>query len=476
MPARYRARVTDIGEFIRHRSCQRFFRLSHNNRELYRDLPFAGRPFHVIDPVLLEAGRTREDVWAKDLQRAGCSELAGDSDDPVDWAVARERLAAVETGCSAYVREVAVAGTVGAFDLRGQIDFLLVVWRDGLPRLRLVECKASRRDRTYHRVQVTLYRLLLGQLLAESPLLIAGHPIQADAIEVVVARIDEATGQTQSIPDLAVFPELGSIAHDLRQMLAEDGPLDRILRTELGALPFQIDDKCDDCALSAHCLTESARQRRLEILGVAPGSVRALTSAGITTLDALADLDRNSPAARQAAADRGLGESLEVLQVLAHTRRATLPGGREESPIRARPFGGRGHLPPHTSDTGRLVRIYLSVSYDYVENRIGGLSAHVTRSDGELVTPFLRSNDRLEPVAGVQEELVTYLRGDPVAEGGEGVPRSGRQVDATRPLQGSDLVRFQTVPWSAIARRFKFGEREYFEAGGEARGPVDVEF
>ena len=37
-------------------------------------------------------------------------------------------------------------------------------------------------------------------------------------------------------------------------------------------------------------------------------------------------------------------------------------------------------------------------------------------------------------------------------------------------------TKIQTVPWSAIARRFKFGEREYFEAGGEARGPVDVEF
>jgi hypothetical protein len=65
MPARYRARVTDIGDFVRHRSCQRYFRLSHNQRELFRRLPFAGRPFHVIDPVLLEAGRTREDAWAE---------------------------------------------------------------------------------------------------------------------------------------------------------------------------------------------------------------------------------------------------------------------------------------------------------------------------------------------------------------------------------------------------------------------------
>ena len=453
MPARHRARVTDIGDFVRHHSCQRYFRLSHNQRELYRKLPFAGRPFHVIDPVLLEAGRTREDAWAESLRLAGAQELVVATENAVEWSLAVEHFAALAPGQAGFIREVAVAGVVGAFDLRGQIDFLLVLWRDGRPRLRLIECKASRRDRTYHRAQVTLYRLLLGQRLAEAPLQIAGYSIDPDAIEVVVARIDESTGQGQSIPDLPVLPELGSLAADLRQMLAEDGPLDRILCTELDALPFQIDAKCDDCALSAHCLTESARQRRLEILGVSAGCVRALTAAGITTIDALAELDRQSPAALQAAADRGLTESLEVLQVLAKTRRATFPGGRAESPIRARPFGGRGHLPPHTSAAGRLVRIYLSVSYDYVENRIGGLAAHITRSEGELATPFRRDEGKLEPVAGVHEEMVTYLRGDPLAEGEAGVARSGRQVDQVRPLQGSDLVRFQTVPWSGVYER-----------------------
>jgi LemA protein len=37
-------------------------------------------------------------------------------------------------------------------------------------------------------------------------------------------------------------------------------------------------------------------------------------------------------------------------------------------------------------------------------------------------------------------------------------------------------TKIQTVPWSAIARTFKFTEREYFAAGGEARGPVEVQF
>ena len=37
-------------------------------------------------------------------------------------------------------------------------------------------------------------------------------------------------------------------------------------------------------------------------------------------------------------------------------------------------------------------------------------------------------------------------------------------------------TKIQSVPTSLIARRFGFVEREYFEARGEARGPVDVQF
>ena len=37
-------------------------------------------------------------------------------------------------------------------------------------------------------------------------------------------------------------------------------------------------------------------------------------------------------------------------------------------------------------------------------------------------------------------------------------------------------TKIQTVPTSIIARIFKFTEREYFEAGGEAKGPVTVDF
>jgi LemA protein len=37
-------------------------------------------------------------------------------------------------------------------------------------------------------------------------------------------------------------------------------------------------------------------------------------------------------------------------------------------------------------------------------------------------------------------------------------------------------VKIQSVPSNVIAGMFNFTEREYFEAGGEARGPVSVQF
>jgi LemA protein len=37
-------------------------------------------------------------------------------------------------------------------------------------------------------------------------------------------------------------------------------------------------------------------------------------------------------------------------------------------------------------------------------------------------------------------------------------------------------TKIQSVPSSVIANMFHFTEREYFEAGGEARGPVSVQF
>jgi len=87
--------------------------------------------------------------------------------------------------------------------------------------------------------------------------------------------------------------------------------------------------------------------------------------------------------------------------------------------------------------------VYLTVSYDYVENRIGALSAHVTDSDYQLYTPFAPQPDGVRrPAAEVVE----------VRRARDEVTERLRIVDQ-RPLRGIDLVRFQSVPWTGIYER-----------------------
>ncbi|MFM8274858.1 MAG: hypothetical protein ACKODX_21350, partial [Gemmata sp.] len=150
--------ATHLGEYVRHHSCDRRFHLAiHEEREAGA-LPFLDRLRTDLDPVLAEVGRRREDQWEAELAAAGFRDLAArlpkGKRAEVTWADLALVLQALAPGERGYARQVAVGGTVGAFRVYGLMDFVLVRWAGARPRLLLVECKASRRDRTYHRVQV----------------------------------------------------------------------------------------------------------------------------------------------------------------------------------------------------------------------------------------------------------------------------------------------------------------------------------
>ncbi|NES72631.1 MAG: hypothetical protein F6K24_49275, partial [Okeania sp. SIO2D1] len=59
-------------------------------------------------------------------------------------------------------------------------------------------------------------------------------------------------------------------------------------------------------------------------------------------------------------------------------------------------YSGQSQLPEHIINGESLIRVYLSVEYDYVENRIGALAAHVTKSQGKLDSKFV-----LAPATGL---------------------------------------------------------------------------
>ncbi|MDP9440490.1 MAG: hypothetical protein M3P49_17415 [Actinomycetota bacterium] len=451
-------RVTEIGEYIRYRSCDRRFKLGQDNRRLAKGLPFATRLFNTLDPVLQEVGRQREDDWEASLKAAGLKNLtpldqASEEDGQVLWGTFADSLRTVEAGQSAYGREVKLAAELGAFRVEGRADFMLVLWRDGRPRLRIVECKASRRDKTYHRVQVALYGTMVRSLLRDRPLSIGGVELLPDDVECVVARIDEGTNRGYSILGLEPL-DLSVEEADLERLLGPYGSLLQIVEADLDDLPYQLDVKCDGCVFNVHCLPESARQRRLQLVGVEPSAVRTLQASGIHTIDDLAGLDPRGPEAAQAREAPGFAENLAVLQRKASARRSTLPGGREDPDsfeVEALPNAGQGRLPLHEDHGHRLVRVFLSVDYDYTENRIGALSAHVTASDGLIHTGYAKTDGRWRPEAGVIELRET------------GRDENDRPLYEETMVQGREVVEFKASEWTGNLDHDTGAERELIQ-------------
>jgi hypothetical protein len=433
--------ATHLGEYIRHHSCDRRFHLAvHTEREVAH-LPFFERLRESLDPVLAAVGRRREDQWEAELVVAGFRDLAATlpkgKRDEVTWEAIAAVLAQLPPGACGYSRQVAVGGNIGSFRVYGLIDFLLLRWDGAVPRLVLVECKASRRDRTYHRVQVTAYRMLLRGILGGKSVEVGGGSIPPDAIECVVARLDPDRNATQSILTLPPL-DLSQEEADLTRLLAHGGPLDTAAARPLDEIGFQIDPKCDGCVFAPHCLAEGARLHRIELIGIDPVTTRILRTAGLTTLDQLANPPLFDPRVEALARDPGFVESLDVLRIRARTRLHTLPvlsgsrpvGGADVEPV---PNTGVGHLPPHEASGGRLLRIYLAVDYDYTENRVGALTAHITRSPGRIDTPFTDGR----PTPTVQERFET------------GKDRHGKPVYEDRPLPADcEVVELKTTPWS----------------------------
>jgi hypothetical protein len=212
-------------------------------------VPFSECLFNTLDPVLQEVGREAEDAWERALRARGLEDLTRVAARPHDarstpWEEFRAALAALPAEAPAYGREVEIGARVGAFEVSGRIDFFVILWDQVTPRVRLVEGKASRKDRTYHRIQLAAYVVLLRRLLQAAPLQIGGHEVDADAVEGTVVRIDEVTNEPQDMierPALNLDTEIA----DLERLLAGDGLLAPIVDRDLDALEYQLNAKCD---------------------------------------------------------------------------------------------------------------------------------------------------------------------------------------------------------------------------------------
>ncbi len=402
--------VTDIGEYVDQHCCERSFKLRLDKSEIARRFPFYGRVRGPLNPILAVRGREREEELGRSLGTRVrlLNPCPPEGECRISWQSFLESVRGTAPGSEVFAREVEIEGEVGDFVLSGRMDFLVLRWRDGVPVLRIVECKASRRDKTYHRIQLAAYRTMVGDHLERHGLEVGGARYDNVVLESVVARIDPDSNQVQDalgLPSLDLVEEMG----DLRNLLSDKGTLARIARTDLEDLSYRLDAKCGACVHCPICMPDSARRRRLELLGIDPSEVRMLHQAGIATIDDLAGLDPHGDRAAALRRTIGFSSDLGDLIVRAKARRSNMSGS-QQGDFGVMPIGrsGPGLLPAHVGPKGEpLVRVFLDVEYDYIEDRLVGLAAHVTDSELSLLTPY--NSDRtpdpeLREVSGKEED------------------------------------------------------------------------
>lgn len=420
--------VTDIGEYVDKKCCGRNFKLRLNRGKIARRFPFYGTVRSPLNPILATSGRLRERELREALtERMRCINPAdGEIEQDMSWAGFMMALSNLEEGEECFAQEVEIARPSGAFNLSGRMDFVILRWRDGCPVIRIVECKASRKDKTYHRIQLAAYKMMVEEALSEAPAVIAGRTWDDVILEAVVARIDGGTRRVQdalTMPPLDLSVEIG----DLKHLVAPGGPLARIGQAELDELSYHLESKCDGCVHCPICMPESERQGRLELLGLDPVTVQALQDGGVRDINDLAELDIDSPTAEAIQNTPGLGADLDDLIKRARARRSSTPWRQEgDHSVISLDHRGASLLPLHVNDAGfRTIRIYLNVEYDYVEDRLVALCAHITdsdrllltKTDGEIAYPF----------------PLEYLQGD---------------VSSAEPLGGAYVIRMMEQAWT----------------------------
>ncbi len=409
--------VTDIGDYVDKNCCGRDLKLRLMIRKdpgaLDRMFPHRHTIRGTLDPVLATSGRLREEETEAALsQRMRClNPSKEDEENNIRWSSLMSALRTLGDGEEIFAREVEIGRRIGRYLVAGRMDFVILTWKDGRPVLRIAECKASRKDKTYHRIQLAAYRLMVEEELLETSPVIAGK-VREVVLETAVVRIDKDSRRTQDVLNVPSLP-LREEMDDIRRLLAPGGPVETIDDSPLDELSYCLEEKCDTCMHDTICMPESERQARLELLGLDPVTVRALRKEGVADLLALSELDLSSPQASAVRNTPAFGADLDDLVRRAKARRSTLPQRRRDD-YQVINLGHHGVslLPAHQNDVGfRTIRVYLDVEYDHVEDRLVGLCAHLTDSERVISTvmdgeepyprPMEESEEAAEPMQGV---------------------------------------------------------------------------
>jgi hypothetical protein len=443
--------ASGIAEYIRFNCCPRFFklRLEDDEEAENRKWPI----FKPISPLLYGVGKTLEEKKVSELK-----EKAANYQDFTKYTeneeasfnnlreVIEETISSKEMvdGKPVLLYQVPMKGRIGAWKVKGIAD-LIAIWpsKGGKVKVRIFELKSSWLEQTAHRIQVAIYVLLLLKELSDL----------SSKINLEGGVINRETNLENITPETLPKFKLSPLIMDVERLLAENGELNRIHKTPLPEVEYQLCSRCDNCGFNEYCIVCSVENESIALLNLSRGEQRALGHYGVKRLEDLAKLkvvmessnlrpyDFTSIPAKDTekvhllATDRVVGAKLDWLVQRAQYM---LGGIRPNSPFASKskwmPWltgTGYGGLPEDAPSNGMdsallfspdsMVRVYLFVERDYMLDVISMISARVDctrfRGDPLGVSHVIASlpDDRLECLDEEKKLLETFFQNLTVA-------------------------------------------------------------
>lgn len=467
-----------VGEYITFERCPRYFifkcqdrqESGHFHRESFDEA------FEPLNPLLSKAGTEFEEQVERKLEpliaRSEDFQSQDHSVESAREALCRECQTALEStrdgedmteAQPVILLQTPLKGHIGTWTVVGDAD-LMVIWpaEDGI-RVRIIDIKSAKEEKTYHQIQTAIYTILFRQWV-ESRDDLSSNKVTIEG--GVITRADDINNAgPDSIPRFSL-PEREA---DARSLCQKGGPLHRLYFTELESASYTIEDKCAGCAYNEACHSDAVEGRELAMLGLSPSQQEILKRHDITTIDDLSKLryeprdEHRNPQAPESpdVYDKDthntllnqpdIGTSLSELVERAHyfagrliKNAANLDTGNDAKLLSRPSYSSLPSDDPKDSSNieypaNSLIRVYLNIQYDNLRDTLILASARITATASdtdpirisELADPTPKDENEIQQVEQDTIERFIGRLGDGISAVFDGLDIEGSMCDST---------------------------------------------
>ncbi|WP_440764411.1 AAA domain-containing protein [Natronorubrum sp. DTA7] len=220
-------------------------------------------------------GPQYDEVWSDDADRAR-ERLT---------AAVREVARAPSSAPELVVHQAPLAGSIGAYAVRGYADFLRLVPTSYGLKATVYEVKSSSSQKVHHRYQATAYAMLVEQVFEREDI-----PVDAESEPVDAAVVTPENGIRAGPEDVDGF-DTKPYRVKLELKLQDGGSFDQtILETSFQQTSNRIARRCSGCEYESLCVSRGLENQGLELLGLQAGTQESLERLDIETIEDFATL------------------------------------------------------------------------------------------------------------------------------------------------------------------------------------------